>query len=861
MARPPLESHGPEGDALLDEVRAAVATLAAVLTHAPQFRADLIASIEAGRRDVERRLSRGELVFVVIGEEHAGKATFLNALLGVRVLGQGQKKPDAVTFLRYADAPDFRAHFRKGPIEEFSKSVPDESAALLEQLEPIEAALAAADAERGEAERDAATAAQALQRDESALAEASRAVTAAHDEASKRQRAARDADDGAKQLTESAADAHRALPMVVRTRPPGWAFWLWALRAVLLVFVARRARAHDALAHERDAAVAKSEAARREAAVAVEALRSAEARRAELRAPVETARGRHEQHEKKLGETERTLADLFSDSTRLREALTQHREERQRRYFDRLAILCAGTLGNSVVKIEIDYPAKFLPRDVAIVDVAGIASESLEAREHAWNVIREEADGCILLSEMQRGVSGPTRKFLQLIREIVPHVVLVMTKMDRAFVEAMRKREGEPWKHVEQARRIGTRRFARDVGRDAETVLSVAISAESALKPGAPSGLGRRFATETSKMFHLLRHERALMLGARSALTVRGCIAQIAEAKEYAERKYQARIAALEARRIPEPAKFRAEQIEAAQADVARGAAEALRSALELLRRDVGLVRAYAHDRIGACTGRAGLREETTRLELTIGEGLERAYGDAHAHLAAEAEQAVTTIEERLFAGLRERYDLVHHVARASLSRIELPRAPASAPAPFELAALGEATARSFVIKRVGLGVGGAALGAAAAGTAGVAMSTVASVALALSPVLAAAAGAMVGALLALSARFGAAKAKYLAAFDLKLGERQAALIERLQAAEAVAATAMHARIERSTGQVLERYGRWIAEPVEAERAAIEEEREKLKDIQRLRERLDEHDARLETLRKAAVDTSLGLCR
>jgi hypothetical protein len=460
---------------------------------------------------------------------------------------------------------------------------------------------------------------------------------------------------------------------------------------------------------------------------------------------------------------------------------------------------------------------------------------------------------------MQRGVSGPTRKFLQLIREIVPHVVLVMTKMDRAFVEAMRKREGEPWQHVEQARRIGTRRFARDVGRDPETVLSVALSAESALKAGSPSGLARRFATETNKMFQLLRHERALMLGARSAATVRGCIAQIAEAKEYAERKYQARIAALEARRIPEPAKFRAEQIEAAQADVARAAASAASSALETLRQSVAIVRAYGHDRIGSCTNLTALRQEIARLDQAVEEGLERAFSDARVQLASQAETTVREIEARLFAGLRERYELVHHVDRASQSRIELPQASAHPTTPLDLVAVGEAASRAFVIRRVGLGVGGAALGAVALGT-GSALAA-ASVAIAISPILAAAAGAVAGALLALSARFKGAKAKCVAALDAKLAQREASLVERLQASQGTAETAMRARIERSTGQVLERYGRWIAEPVEAERAAIEAEREKLKDLQRLRERLDEHDARLETLRKAAVEVSLGLCR
>jgi hypothetical protein len=57
------------------------------------------------------------------------------------------------------------------------------------------------------------------------------------------------------------------------------------------------------------------------------------------------------------------------------------------------------------------------------------------------------------------------------------------------------------------------------------------------------------------------------------------------------------------------------------------------------------------------------------------------------------------------------------------------------------------------------------------------------------------------------------------------------------------------------------RFARWIAEPLEAERQLIESEREKLAELEGLRDKLSEHDRELERLLDAARRASVGLCR
>src|SRR5262249_16739035 len=149
-------------------------------------------------------------------------------------------------------------------------------------------------------------------------------------------------------------------------------------------------------------------------------------------------------------------------------------------------------------------------------------------------------------SELERAVSGATKSFLQELRQAVPHAILVLTKMDDTFAEAARKGGGDPWEQVELARRIGTRRFAREVSRDPSTVLSVAVAAEEALREGDQAEPARRrFAAEAAKLFVLLRQERALILGAWSARIVRKCIGGVADAEKRATQSYQQRIEAL----------------------------------------------------------------------------------------------------------------------------------------------------------------------------------------------------------------------------------------------------------------------------------------------------------------------------
>ena len=141
--------QGPEGDALLGEVRGSLGTLGSLLAHEKDLGPDVLAAVRSTVTYAEARLARQELSVVMVGERGAGTTTFLDALLGERLLGRAPRGHRSIIFIRRGALPTYRARFgARGNVEDFDKKVPDRTAELTEALEAAEEELAAALAEK-----------------------------------------------------------------------------------------------------------------------------------------------------------------------------------------------------------------------------------------------------------------------------------------------------------------------------------------------------------------------------------------------------------------------------------------------------------------------------------------------------------------------------------------------------------------------------------------------------------------------------------------------------------------------------------------------------------------------------------------
>ena len=840
-------SHGPEADALLDEVRAAVGTLSKLLSHG-ELGAAVTLAIRGALDEVSAKLHRDELRVVVVGEDRSGKSTFLDALLGERLLGLAKTPPNTVTTIRSKAELGYRARLTDGFIDDFALRVPDETDKRMAELETAEARLADAKRQNVAAAVEVAAAADALERVETAMTDAFRAFETAREDAQSWSGKLDEVQQTWGRLCADATERANALPALFRRRqPPWWAIWLWVARFVALVLYWPSWQRHHAVLLASGKAETEVDTLRAESSRAAERCWQAEAKLGAANIPVEQARQALESSRRIEHEAEAACQTLSQEVNERRREVQREQSDRKRHFVaDVRALTNMEDRGKDVIDLEIDYPASLLPDDIALIETPGVTSDDVASSERAWRAIRERADACILVSELEHAVSGETQRFVQPLREAVPHAILLLTKMDETLTDATRKGDGDPQEQVERARRIGTRRFAREMGRDPATVLSVTVAAEETLRGGPASEPHRqRFEADVATLFTLLRYERALILGASSAGIVRRCIGGLTEAKAHAALSHQDRIKTLEAQRIPAPDQFYAEQMKSVDGAIVDAAKGVVASAALSLRQNADLVRTECRTKIAACTTKHDLSALAPGLAETTVKGLTAARDQATSHLEAEADRVAQDTERGVLQALRERYYILHQITRPPDLRavIDLPLAEPHAPR--ELAPKLDLAMRSFDRFRVGFGLGGAALGAG--------------VGTLILPGLGSVAGALVGGLATFAKTLGALKQDFTAASDESIAALERAIAAQIEGAAPSVADAVRASLGKSLEHALARFAPFIDEPIEEERAAIASAREKLHDLEALHRRLQEHDARLAALIKTATDASVGL--
>jgi hypothetical protein len=841
--RPPQPStHGPEGEALVVEVRASLDTLGRLLAHEPRFAKHVVSSIRTAVADAEARLAREELRIVVIGEPGSGKSTLLDALLGERLLET--MNIDVPVTLRARPELDFRARLAGGTLDHFAKRVPDRGGALRAELAEVEAEILRANGDQPAVLRELSAAGGALEVAEDALDEIAQELEAIREQAEQSSLVRSKRDGEHAELASEAERAELALPSFVRKRPAWWAIWYWLVWPLVVPFLWLRLRRRQNLLHALDESKKELSGARESDEALAERRRALELARTDAEAPASHARERVQAARDRAAEQEKRTNELGKRRRRVQNDLARLDGERRARFFTDLKALVDGAPARRLVELDIDYPARVLPQGVAMLDVPGAFGEDAAAEQRFWGLFDERADACIVVSELDRAVSGKTRAVLQRLRGSVVHAILVLTKLDQAVRTALRQGSRELSDTVEQARRIATRRFAREVGRDPDTVLSVAVAARDALEH--PEETYEGFEREASTLFQLLRQERALILGSRCALVVRRCIAAAAETERHAEQAYLDGIGALEARRLPEPTELRVELVRGAESKLGVIATSVVTAAEQAIDEAVLRIRAECETLIFACPSKAELRGLGPRLRDAILMGFERARETLNGVASRHGDEAMRDVEKNAYDLARQRYDLLPEITRSpgSVLKVELfLEPPALADEPERLVA---AAFRSVDRLRYALLGGGAAVG--------LVLGTL------VAPGVGSVIGALAGSLAALAVTLKTLKTRCSAAVGELAQSSKESLASGVRASEPTIHACLSLFLDELIDRALSRFGRWIAEPLEAERQAIQAERDKLVDLQGLVARLEEHDRTLESLSQAAAKASLGLC-
>lgn len=840
-ARVELTSIVEEGDALLSAVAAAVVTLRKLFRHDQLVDPAALNAVARTGQAVEERLAREELRVVVVGERQSGKSTLLDAIVGDRLLGGARGESRAPTFIRRRDTPNYIAKFGSGVVEDFSRIAPDSSGELEQGARSLEQSLADAEQRCATTHSELLRATELLESATSSVAQAEQELEGARQRAGAAANELFGVEREEARVQTALVEVERSVPRRFRHALPRWAVWLWLLRAFFVLLNRKSWARYQALRLEHTETHSRISRGRSEVEDRTAGLAVLGARQEALAESAKAARDAAAEAERVLRAAERECDGIRTEIERVNAERVQRDLARRSQFLANLEALCRERPdGMTLTELSIDYPARLLPNNVTIIDMPGAFSESAPE----WMAIREQVDGCIFVSEIDRAVSESAKSVLRQLRGVIPHLLLVLTKVDEAFVEAV-SRGGDPWQHVEKARRIGTRRFARELGRDPESVLSIAVAAEVALTLEG-SELARRFEVEIAKLFRLLRHERAIILGTHAGAAIRRCVGGIAEAEHRAALSYREKIERLERQRTPPPDVFCDQQLSALEPTIRAAAQEAISGATVRMRSEFSSLRESARREVEACRREKDLAIVAERLSQRLSAQSAEVRRQAHFSLDADIERSIDTLAGQLFAALRQQYGLLHDIERAKTPFQHPHASSAEAPSFASLLPDIRGANAAFNRARYTLGAGGMLMGAGA-GT--------------FVHPWAIAAGAGLGALLALARRERERRARIFEIIEAALEKQEKDYLDDLRAAEADATSAILAGCKKALQEAVVRFGRWIAEPIEAEQRAIDEEREKLAELERLQVDLAEHDRELERLLRAAADASVGLCR
>ncbi|MDB4929954.1 MAG: hypothetical protein JWM10_2438 [Myxococcaceae bacterium] len=550
----------------------------------PELSAKARTALAEATADMRRRLDREEMYVAIVGEFKAGKSTFLNAMLGTRLLGAATGEfTGSVTYLREGIDADYWYLESSGRRVRFNDEVPDQRSGLVERLRAGEALarLRRADLDSAVRARDVAI--------KEGNRKSNEVVGACQTE--ELDRAQLDAEE--RKLVEAGAFLQRAslveqehasaVPLMLREEPRWWAFWWWTARVLLgWLWGTKRQAWRRAVGHREHggAALNASRGLRHQADLrhlssqraTADATQAADAAARAVRAAVDS-----------VALAERRLADSRRAIPELSAALQRHRDDRDRQF--RRHVRDLGDLhgrGATVSEVHIQFPAQRLKGGLVLMDTPGVNTPNKVFQERAWKAIEHDADACVLLTPMRQVMSQETQKIVARLTEYIPHVALVVTQVDAAHKNALliTEDEDEAREQCAEAITVARQQFAKVVGRRSEEVFLVDVSADRAIAddPSFDQSWARAFDESMARLLRVLAAERTTVLAVRCAQIATAVVRSSREAVEQLKAAYNERIRTLTNSRLPDPQK-EVKRLVTAHRRTLRGAYESVQQA------------------------------------------------------------------------------------------------------------------------------------------------------------------------------------------------------------------------------------------------------------------------------------------
>jgi hypothetical protein len=468
---------------------------------------------------------------------------------------------------------------------------------------------------------------------------------------------------------------------------------------------------------------------------------------------------------------------------RARDEATAHEAERSRIFFEDVhALTDADARGAEIVEVAIDHPSALLPPGLVLVDAPPLLQADAPERDAAWKRVRDDLGGCIVISPGGRAnVLAPD--LVTRLHPIAPHSV-------RGLVPG-----------------AGTH---------------------------ARAELAARLRAELPVLFGRIREESPTVVAAFVTRTVRDRLVVLTKACTTTAAEIEAQVAELETRWAASATGFRTKTLEGMRPTIDAAAEALLRSAREALRSRIAELASEWREAIAACEGRASVDACIAQVNATAPARLRTLCDDLAERMAKGAQTAGDTLQRSLLDKLRlaEQADspVIVSVPPGLAEGDDVPTSVRDAPL--------AATHDAFERKRVHIGLGGAAAGAA--------LGTL------IFPGIGTAVGAMVGVLAGLVEGTGALKQRAIAHVEAHAASVEGALAAQLNGAVSSVARDLAASVDATLEAVLPRL-------FEETQRTVARERQKLEELARIRAMLTGHEARFIALAGRAHSALQGL--
>lgn len=462
------------------------------------------------------------------------------------------------------------------------------------------------------------------------------------------------------------------------------------------------------------------------------------------------------------------------DTERIRAEAAKHAGERRAAFIaDVRTLTDADQRGRDVVELTVEISNGLLPEGIAIIDapaaIAPAAGADSEIRTAHLRELRDRASACFLVASPGSVAIGDLE---DAVRPIVPHV------LDASDAEAF----------------------------------------------------GSRLAALVPDLIARVRDEEPLSTLALALADMPSRMQTLAAAVAAGEAQLETRIEALERERLPEPKKFREEQLAKMAPSIDEGARRVLKRAQNRLRdRSASIEREWT-SAIESASDRTALAEALTHVDSSTADRLRQLLDEVGDDIAAEMQATTEVLEAWALEEVRRRYKtrLMHRDKTAPVIA-ELPSE--------EIAALRGRPLVEVLRGRTRLRAG-LAFGSLAGATAiGGAMDALTGAA------IGAAVGIVPAALAYFAPRLQREKEECLRQIRDRVAQVEKAVGAWIDRSHESFARDIRAAIDDTLADALKRRDQSIIRLIDLEGQALEREQAKLKDLADLKSALDEHAA------------------